>query len=172
MSAAVDALAILYQGQFSTLTAHLQRLLGDRAQAEDLAQQAGLKLLQLTPEQRAGLREPRAFLYQIATNLARDALRRRCTAEAGQAELARDAETLAQDPESITSAMQELARVRVAIAGLPPQARAALLLARVEGLSHKAIAARLGVQPKTVENYLARAITGLHRRLGEQAHAH
>lgn len=161
-----NELMALYQGQFSALLAHLQRLLGDRAHAQDLAQQAGMKLLELTDEQVDSLREPRAFLFQVATNLARDALRRRVTATAGNDELMqRQVDSAQPDPETLACVQQELQRVQAAIADLPAQARSVLLLARVHGHSHKEIASQLGIQPKTVENYLARALAGLAQRL-------
>lgn len=161
-----NELMALYQSQFSALLVHLQRLIGDRAHAQDLAQQAGMKLLEMSDEQVGALREPRAFLFQVATNLARDALRRRVTATAGNDELLqRQADRVQPDPETLACVQQELQRVQTAIADLPAQARSVLLLSRVHGRSHKEIARELGIQPKTVENYLARALAGLAQRL-------
>lgn len=163
-----EQLMRLYQEQFPALCAHLSRVLGDRNQAQDLAQQAGLRLLELDCAQLRQIREPRAFLFQIGTNLARDCLRRRVTAAAGAQELQLRANTCEPGPELLTDQLQELERVRAAVAQLPPQARRVLLLARVEGLSQKAVASRLGIQPKTVENHLARALALLLKLLGKR----
>lgn len=155
----------LYQSQFAGLLAHLRRLLGDATQAQDLAQQAGLKLLELAPAQVAAIRDPRAFLFQIASNLARDQLRRRFTAQVGQQALRNTPPIQVAGPDLLLAHQQELARVRQVIATLPEQARRVLLLSRVEGCSHKEIAERLGIQPKTVENHLSRALGMLAQRL-------
>ena len=55
-----------------------------------------------------------------------------------------------------------------AIEALPPQARRILLLARVEGRSHKEIARALDLAPKTVENHLGRAVARLAELLGRR----
>lgn len=159
------ALIALYQSQFAGLLAHLRRLLGDAGQAQDLAQQAGLKLLELPPEQISEIRDPRAFLFQIASNLARDQLRRRLTAQAGQAALRAAPPPAVAGPDRIFDQQEQLIRLRAAIARLPEQARRVLLLARIEGFSHKEIAVRLGIQPKTVENHLGRALALLAQHL-------
>lgn len=53
------------------------RMLGDRAEAEDLAQEALLRLWKIAPEWRAGEAKVSTWLYRVVTNLATDRLRRR-----------------------------------------------------------------------------------------------
>jgi RNA polymerase sigma-70 factor (ECF subfamily) len=52
----------------------------------------------------------------------------------------------------------ELLRLSGVLSGLPERQREALLLSRVDGLSHLAIAARQGVSPKTVERDIIEAL--------------
>jgi RNA polymerase sigma-70 factor (ECF subfamily) len=153
--------ARLYTESYAELTRFLRRLCGDAAQAEDLAQEAGIRLLATIRRER--IENPRAFLFHVAANLARDQLRRRLVADdhaiaAGECEPAPGADHVA-------AVREEVALAARAIADLPARARAVLQLARVEGYSQKEIAARLGITPKTVENHLTRALKQLAERL-------
>ncbi|HRQ65845.1 MAG TPA: sigma-70 family RNA polymerase sigma factor [Xanthomonadaceae bacterium] len=116
------------------------------------------------------MREPRAFLYHVATNLARDQLRRRVTRQRAEQELMHSVpDTPASD--AVAIAREELERVRQAIAAMPPRPREILVLARMEGYSHREIADRLGISPKTVENHLTRGLAMLARSLEQGATA-
>jgi RNA polymerase sigma factor (sigma-70 family) len=151
----------VYTQNYADLTRFLRRLCGETALAEDLAQEAGIRLL--SAMQREHIENPRAFLFHAAANLARDQLRRRVVAQA-------HADTLSEfecapGTDQVAAIQQEVALVTSAIAGLPARARAVLQLARIEGYSQKEIAQRLGIAPKTVENHLTRALAQLTARL-------
>ncbi len=159
--------ARIYAECYTELVRHLQRLCGEMASAEDLAQEAGMRLLTLARTE--PLHNPRAFLFHAATNLARDQLRRRLVAEQHAAEGA-DA-SVHQGADHVASMREEVARVSRALDELTPRARQVLLLARVEGHSQKEVAARLNLKPRTVENHLTRALAQLAaalRRGGRQ----
>jgi RNA polymerase sigma factor (sigma-70 family) len=157
-----NRLAALYQEHFPALVRYLETLLGDRAAAEDAAQDAGMRFLAAVQAQT--LREPRAFLYHIATNLARDQLRRRMTRQRAERELMlASAET--QGSDAVASAREELERVQRALESMPPRPREVIQLARIEGYSHREIAEKLGITPKTVENHLTRGLAMLARHL-------
>lgn len=148
----------IYQAAFPELVGYLTQLLGERAAAEDLAQEAGMRLLAQDP---AALRDPRAFLFHVATNLARDQLRRRMVRErVDPADLEPEAEHAA---DVVAAAREELAQLQRLIGRLPDRPREVLLRSRVEGQSHAEIASALGITAKTVENHLARALTTLVR---------
>jgi RNA polymerase sigma factor (sigma-70 family) len=153
--------AAVYADSYAELTRFLQRLCGDAALAEDLAQEAGMRLI--ATMQHEHIERPRAFLFHAAANLARDHLRRHLVAQ-------RHADAQVEcDPapatDQIAAARQEVALVAKAIAKLPARARAVLQLARIEGYSQKEIATRLGITPKTVENHLTRALALLTSQL-------
>jgi RNA polymerase sigma factor (sigma-70 family) len=151
----------VYAESYVDLTRYLRRLCGDAALAEDLAQEAGMRLL--AAARREQIEHPRAFLFHAAANLARDQLRRRIVAQE-HAEALGEFET-APGTDHIAAVHQEVALVARAISDLPERARAVLQLARIEGYSQKEIAARLGITPKTVENHLTRALAQLTARL-------
>jgi RNA polymerase sigma-70 factor (ECF subfamily) len=151
----------VYTDSYAELTRFLRRLCGEAALAEDLAQEAGMRLVATMRRER--IENPRAFLFHVATNLARDHLRRRMVAEEHAS--VRDEYEPAPGADQIAAVQEEVALVAKAIAGLPARARAVLQLARIEGYSQKEIAARLGITPKTVENHLTRALAQLGARL-------
>lgn len=153
--------ASVYAQSYADLTRFLHRLCGDAALAEDLAQEAGMRLM--AAMQRENIEHPRAFLFHAATNLARDQLRRRVVAQA-HADALGEFEP-APGADQIAAVQQEVALVARAIADLPARARSVLQLARIEGYSQKEIAAQLGITPKTVENHLTRALAQLTARL-------
>jgi RNA polymerase sigma-70 factor (ECF subfamily) len=158
---AADVAAGIYAEAYPDLTRFLRRLCGEQALAEDLAQEAGMRLV--AAMRRESIENPRAFLFHAAANLARDQLRRRVVAQAHADSL--DAFEPAPGADHVAAAQQEVSLVAKAIAELPARARAVLQLARVEGYSQKEIAAQLGITPKTVENHLTRALAQLTARL-------
>jgi len=153
--------AAIYADSYTELTRFLKRLCGDAALAEDLAQEAGMRLI--ATMLREHVERPRAFLFHAATNLARDHLRRQLVAQRHV-----DAQVECEPApaaDQIAAARQEVALVTKAIAQLPARARAVLQLARIEGYSQKEIATRLGITAKTVENHLTRALAQLTAQL-------
>ena len=133
----------------------LYRLTGDRAEAEDLALEAFLKLWQDPPGRDGSLG---GWLYRVATRLGFNALR------AGQRR--RNHETAAgrdfwgqgdtPDPPSEVERRDERAAVRAAL-GRMAERDAQLLILRHSGLSYREIAASLGVSPGSIGTLLARA---------------
>ena len=156
--------ARLYADSYPDLVRYLKRLSGDTASAEDLAQEAGVRLI--AQVRREPVQNARAFLFHCATNLARDQLRRRIVADE-YAQTQFEVEFAPAHAADLVAGMrEEVAQVAAAIAELPPRAREVLVLARVEGYSQKEIATRLGLKPKTVENHLTRALSLLGGLLG------
>ncbi|MFT3916715.1 MAG: sigma-70 family RNA polymerase sigma factor [Anaeromyxobacteraceae bacterium] len=128
------------------LWAWLRRVAGDGALADEVAQEAFVRFLD-----RDGLALPEAerrpYLYGIAWRVLAD-LRRH----------ARRHSPLAEAPAETTApASPEAARAVEVLAALPERQRALLWLAHVEGLSHKEIAAALGLSPGSVRVLLHRA---------------
>jgi RNA polymerase sigma factor (sigma-70 family) len=162
-----DAAARIYQQCFGELVGYLERMLGERGAAEEVAQDAGMKLIESARRAPLELRVPRAFLFHVATNLARDRLRRRVRQARAMDEIEHE-ESGVPGADVVAGARQEVDRLSVALATLPDRPRSVLLLARVEGLSHAEIGLKLGIAPKTVENHLGRALTMLAQRLGRE----
>jgi RNA polymerase sigma-70 factor (ECF subfamily) len=70
-------------------------------------------------------------------------------------------------PDVATEAAELQDRVAVLVTELLNRQREALLLSRVEGLSHAEVAAAMGCAPRTVNNHLVAALSTLRRRLAE-----
>lgn len=106
---------------------------------------------------------PRQFLFTTARNLLIDRVRHE---QVIPIEAAADLEALeiAVDtpaPDRTLMARDELRRVQAALDRLPPREREAILLGRVEGLSRREIALRMGIAESAVAQYLSRGIRGL-----------
>ena len=154
----------LYQATVAPLRRYLSRMLGNSAEAQDVAHDAYLRIYPSITENTA--QRPEALLYTTARRLAINRLRRRSVApfatEAANQESAACAQPgVAQQ----VMARQELSALEKAIADLPAGCRAVLLLRKVELLSHREIGERLGIAVSTVEKQHARALRLLRAAL-------
>jgi RNA polymerase sigma-70 factor (ECF subfamily) len=69
-------------------------------------------------------------------------------------------------PERAVNSQEELRELESSLQELPPLCRTAFLLRRVEGLSQKEVAEKLGISVKTVEKYMARSVRFLIQTYG------
>lgn len=133
------------------------RRFGPLISAEDIAQDS---FAQLLAADLSLVSSPRAYLFRTARNLALNELRRRSFGSTGVlgdvAALERPSDT--PSPEDFLISAEEFERLRSILELLPERQRSALLLFKVEGLSHKEIGQELGVSHRTVERYVADAI--------------
>jgi RNA polymerase sigma-70 factor (ECF subfamily) len=75
-------------------------------------------------------------------------------------------------PERITAGRRELARVRKLIAALPERCRRIFVMRKIEGLSQKEIAQRMGVTENIVENESVRGLRAILAACAEDAPSH
>ncbi len=145
----------------------LVRLLGDRAEAEDLALETFWRLHRKPPDSK---REHNlgGWLYRVATNLGLNALRARKRRERYELEAGKDvfARGVADDPADAYAAEEERARVRQVLARLDER-QAQLLLLRHSGLAYDELAVALGVSPNSIGTLLARAEREFEKRYRE-----
>lgn len=151
----IRSLAQLYQRHRSELLAFLVRRVRCPETARDLVQDAFVRLMH---SERAEVNNLRAFLYRIANNLSIDHARR------AQVRGQQDDDALEQlltdaSPERSAVASNTLAHLERLIDGLPSPTREVFLLARVEQMSYKDIAARLGIDTRAVERHLNKALS-------------
>ena len=143
----------LYDEVFPPLFRYCHRLTGDPDAAEDVAQEAFVRLLDrgVTGERPA----LRVWLFKVATHLIRDRWR---VSENRRRLLQIHPVTqgAGPDPERDTEREEEVASVRAALAELDPRDRE-LLLMREEGFSYKEMADTVGVRPTSVGTLVARA---------------
>jgi RNA polymerase sigma-70 factor, ECF subfamily len=164
------AFAELVERHKDALTAYLARLAGSRDRAEDLAQEAFLRLYRTAGRYRER-GQLTAFLYRIATNLQRSEERRarrreRLAAGAGGAGPL-DPAAAGAPPDASERLLERERRERLAaaVAELPLRYRAPLVLAEIEGWPQREVARVLGCRQGTVKSRLFRARQRLRERL-------
>ena len=153
------------------------RFLDSRPDAEEVAQEVFVRLYQSPPRLEPNVRLF-TWLYRVTVNLCLDILRRRRRApltvsldeplapgEEGPTLAEQLATGTADSPPQQLARSELAAATRRAIAGLPADLRAPLVLATLEELSHAEIAGILGVSTKAVERRIARAREILKARL-------
>jgi len=158
------ALEALVRRYHAPLVAHLSRLLGERALAEDLAQETFLRLVR----QAHTYRYPRPFapwLYTIARNLARNHWRsahHRHTATDDGGHAARDA---GPDPAAWLERLEQRDGLRAALGALPLEQREVLSLRFGQALPVAETATVLGIPSGTVKSRTFAALRQLRALL-------
>ncbi|MGR3321438.1 MAG: RNA polymerase sigma factor [Pseudooceanicola sp.] len=152
--------------------AHAARLLGDRAEAEDVTQEAMPRLWRIAPDWRRGEAKVTTWLYRVTANLCTDRHRR---ARGGHTGLDAAAEPADGAP-SAADRMQQAARadaLQAALDTLPERQRQAVVLRHIEGLGNPEIAEIMGIGTEAVESLTARgkralkaALAGRREELG------
>jgi RNA polymerase sigma-70 factor (ECF subfamily) len=145
------------------------RLVGDKAEAEDLALETFWRLYRNPPSQRENLG---GWLYRVAVNLGLNALRarkRRTHYEEEAGSLAFDIHQ-PYEPENEVERAERRREVQAVLVRMKPRS-AKLLVLRHSGLSYKELAAVIKVKPSSVGKLLARAEDeferSYHQLLGE-----
>ena len=151
-----DLVQTLYSHHHGWLHTWLRSKLGNAADAADLAQDTFVRLLQR--REQLELNSPRAFLRTVARGLVIDHWRREELQRAYLETLAHLPEAQVPSTETREVLMELLERIDRMLDGLKPKIRRAFLLAQCEGLTHKEIAAQLGVSVRSVERYIGEAL--------------
>lgn len=139
----------------AALTRFIRRNWRNEADVAELRQDVYAKVFETARDQRP--MNPKAYLFTAARNHLINAARR---ARIVSFELVADLETSivledATTPERHLTARDELRQVQAALDRMPDRRREIVMLRKLEGLSQKEIAARLGVSVSTVEKNLA-----------------
>jgi len=138
------------------------RVLRDTAAAEDVAQEAFIRVWRTARRWRPGAARFDTWLHTVVLNLCRDQLRRR-------RDLASDAVPeivdLSLDAEAVLIEAERGRDVATAIASLPERQRDAILLVHYQDLSGAEAAVILGVSIEALESLLARGRRTLRTRL-------
>ena len=137
-----------YERTAPALRGYLARVSGNRVLADDLLQEAYLRLLRVGFVGSSDA-HTRNYLFRIATNLLRDHFRRPRREVLGLPETASAPERFGE--------LDLRKDFQGAFGGLSPRERAMLWLAYVEGSSHKEIAALLGMRATSLKAMLFRA---------------
>jgi len=141
---------------------HAYRLLGDRAEAEDVAQEAMLRLWRVAPEWRQGEAKVTTWLYRVVANLCTDRLRKGRGVGLDQIAEPEDGKA------SAAEVMQDKARLDAlqdALDTLPERQRQAVVLRHIEGLANPEIGDVMDISTEAVESLTARGKRALAEAL-------
>jgi RNA polymerase sigma-70 factor, ECF subfamily len=136
------------------LMALATRILGDRMEAEDVAQEAFLRIWRQAGRWETGRARFDTWLYGVALNLCRDKLRRRREVYAAELPETADPGPL---PDGGLHDGDTTRTVESALAMLPQRQREAIVLQYFEELSNIEAAAVMGISVEALESLLARA---------------
>ncbi|WP_073252698.1 RNA polymerase sigma factor [Shimia gijangensis] len=177
-----DALIVLYANGDSAAArvltlrltprvfSHAYRMLGDRAEAEDVAQEALVRLWKIAPDWRQGEAKITTWLYRVVANLCTDRLRK-------TRGVALDAVPEPEDDAaSAVEMLQNRARMdalQEALNSLSDRQREAVVLRHIDGLGNPDISEIMEISVEAVESLtargkraLAKALSGRREELG------
>ncbi len=167
----VAALGAFYTEHRSELVAHASRILKDSARAEEVIQDALIKVILAAPELESA-DHALGYMHRTIENLCIDIFRiegRRpnlVVLDDASAEL-ESTWVDSKDHADVISAAEDAAIVRQALSMLSPAERAALVMWEMEGRSTKEIAAQLGIKESAVRHTVSRARASLRRVMSE-----
>jgi RNA polymerase sigma factor (sigma-70 family) len=146
-----------------SLTRYLHRVWPNMSEIPDLRQDIYVRVYESARDSRPA--SPRAFLFATARNLLTDHIRRSrvVSIEATGDVAAFDALVDEVSPERHVGATQELQSLSLAFDSLSDKCRRIVWLRRIEGLSQRQTAERLGLREVAVESQLARGMRTLAR---------
>jgi RNA polymerase sigma-70 factor (ECF subfamily) len=154
------------------LLSYFMRRVRDRAHAEDLVQDALLRVIRAA--EFGVIEHPESYVFKVAANLLKDSRRhavrhptvpRAAVAEDTERQLE---EMLVDDrsPERVLAGETSLAQVLQALSELSELTRNVFILFRLEHMKQKDIAALYGIAQSTVEKHVMRAVLHLAKRCG------
>jgi RNA polymerase sigma factor (sigma-70 family) len=167
----VAELGAFYTEHRSELVAHASRILKDSARAEEVIQDALIKVMLAAPELES-TDHALGYMHRTIENLCIDIFRiegRRpnlVVLDDASAEL-ESTWVDNKDHADVIAAADDAAIVRQALAMLSPAERAALVMWEMEGRSTEEIAAELGIKESAVRHTVSRARTSLRRIMSE-----
>ncbi len=144
------------------LLALASRMLGDRAEAEDVAQEACLRMWRQAPQWRPGAARFDTWLHRVTLNLCLDRLRKR--REVVMAEPP-DQEDPSPRADRLLESRAVADQVNAALQALPTRQREALVLCHYQELGNIEAAQILGISVEALESLLSRGRRSLRTAL-------
>jgi len=143
-----------------------ERMLGDPAEAEDVAQETFFRLWRHAPRWRPGAARLDTWLHRVALNLCYDRLRRRRERPVAEPP---DTADPGPAPDRGLLASDVGVRVRRALQDLPPRQREAIALCHYQELGNIEAAELMGVSVEALESLLSRGRRALKAALADLA---
>ncbi|WP_325456935.1 sigma-70 family RNA polymerase sigma factor [Hyphomicrobium sp.] len=149
-----QAFGVLMERHLGSIVAVARRMLRDDAEAEDVAQEAFLRLWRSGATLEIGPAGIRPWLRRVVSNLCLDRVRGQ-----GRVKVVEELPEVPEPPTQLAALESQdvQRRVEIAMQGLPDRQRLALTLFHFEGLSQIEIGNVLGVSDEAVESLLSRA---------------
>ncbi|MGV8996441.1 MAG: RNA polymerase sigma factor [Parvibaculaceae bacterium] len=149
-----NACRILVDRHLPRMISLARRMMGNQADAEEVAQEVFLRVWTHADRWEPGRAQFSTWLHRVATNLCLDRLRRHTTDD-----LDSIPEPASEDPgPDVVLEQQQLSeRVEKALQGLPLRQRAAVTLTHFQGMSNIEAAEMLEISVEAVESLLGRA---------------
>ena len=141
------------------------RMLGNRADAEEVTQEVMLRLWQNAHRWQSGRAKLSTWLWRVTANLCTDRLRKARTTSIDAIPEPEDQGTPAVER---VIENQRLEVLYSALDALPERQRSAVVLRHIEGMSNPEIAEILETSVEAVESLLTRGLRGLRRQLGHR----
>ena len=153
-----------FTGYRDRLQNYLRARLDCEADAQELAQEAYLRVLRISTKQL--IRHPQAYLYRIAINLVHELYANRLPQQqiVGENSLA-DIEDPGPLLEEVTERNRQLQQVERALSELPPKCRAVVTLRSRQGMTNKEVADQLGLSVHMVKKYMSKGVAHCRKRL-------
>lgn len=161
------ALAVLIDRHLTALHAFARRMLGNTADAEDIVQEAFLRVWFRAQTWQPGQAKLSTWLHRIVHNLCID-LQRRRKDERMNVEIGTVQDELispTQTPEEILLEAHTSQQVEIALQELPEKQRSAIILCHYQGMSNRQAAEVLEVSVTALESLMARGRRTLRQKL-------
>jgi len=129
------------------------RMLNDRAEAEDVTQDAMLRLWKVSDQWRTGEAKVTTWLYRVVTNLCTDRLRKKRMVDI---DAIQEPEDGALSVEMSMVEQERQAALQAALQELPERQRQAVVLRHIEGVANPEIATIMDISIEAVESLTAR----------------
>ncbi|MHB8814544.1 MAG: RNA polymerase sigma factor [Steroidobacteraceae bacterium] len=155
------------------LLSYFLRRVRNRAQAEDLVQDALLRVIRASEYE--VIEQPESYVFTVAANLLKDSRRHAVRHPSVESAVVEDDSGAAveqalvdeRSPERVLDGETSLAQVLQALSELSELTRNVFVLFRLEHMKQKDIAALYGIAQSTVEKHVMRAVLHLARRCGQ-----
>jgi len=150
------AFSELFERYSNRLVSFAYRIVRDRWRAEELVQDAFLQIYRAR-ERYSPCARFSTYIYRVVTNNCLNEIRRQDHEKTVPGETRPLADETTRGPDSVVMDRQIVTRIADMVRELPFKQRAALLLSRVEGFDHRAVASCLGVSEFAVKSLVFRA---------------
>lgn len=153
-----------YREHVSSLRNHVYYKYGDAEQADDVTQEAFVRIWNKCAE--IAMHTAKAYLFKIANNLS-ISLKRSEQVELKYRERAVRADEDLESPEFVILEKEYMDRLTDAIGRLPDKQREAFLLNRIEKKKYREIAEMMEVSVKAIEKLMHKALIKLRKEIGD-----